>query len=220
MTEYLTVTEVPGNKATREQIERMTERYRFAASFGRNGDVLEVACGAGLGLGLLARTAKRIVGIDIDESVLRFAREHYRGRSNIEIRQMDAERLDFADRSFDLALSEAPLYQAPFRFPLRIVPCPPDAKSNLCLAARVRLKDIGEILTGTVEMVTVIFDDQDNVATLKKRHLKVAGLKGETASFGGSFSLPPGAYKCRLVLRNLETGRAAVASTSAVIPSQ
>ncbi|MGB7295236.1 MAG: VWA domain-containing protein [Candidatus Aminicenantales bacterium] len=121
---------------------------------------------------------------------------------------------------FDLALSEAPLFQVPVRFPLRVVPCSPEAKGNLCLAARVRLEDIREILTDVVEMVTVIFDDKDNVATLKKSLIKVSELKGETASFGGSFSLPAGSYKCRLVIRNLETGRGAVASTAAVISGQ
>jgi len=121
---------------------------------------------------------------------------------------------------FDLALSEAPLFQAPFRFPLRVVPCPPGAEANLCLAARVRLEDIREILTDIVEMVTVIFDEKDNVATLKKSLIKVSDLKGETASFGGSFSLPSGTYKCRLVIRNLQTGRAAIASATAVIPGE
>jgi hypothetical protein len=121
---------------------------------------------------------------------------------------------------FDLALSEAPLFQVPVRFPLQVVPCSPDAKGNLCLAARVMLADVQEIIKGMVEIVTVIFDEKDNVATLKKSLIKVAELKGETASFGGSFSLPPGTYKCRLIIRNLETGRAAVASADAVVPGQ
>jgi VWFA-related protein len=121
---------------------------------------------------------------------------------------------------FDLALSESPLFQVPVRFPLRVIPCSAGAKGNLCLAAQVRLEDIREVLKGMVEMVTVIFDEKDNVATLKKSLIKVANLKGEVASFGGSFSLSPGTYKCRLVIRNLETGRAAVASTDAIIPGQ
>ena len=121
---------------------------------------------------------------------------------------------------FDLALSEAPLFQVPVRFPMKVVPCSAGATGNLCLAARVFLKDIEEILKGTVEMVTVIFDDKDNVATMTKSYIKVADLKGETASFGGSFTLDPGTYRCRLVIRNLETGRSAVASTSAVIPEK
>ncbi len=49
--DYTTVTEVPGNQVTQEQLERMFHRYCFASNFAEGKDVLEVACGAGLGLG-------------------------------------------------------------------------------------------------------------------------------------------------------------------------
>jgi len=120
----------------------------------------------------------------------------------------------------DLALSEEPLFQTPVRFPLAVVPCPPDGKGNLCLAAQVLLKDIREIMTGSVEMVTVIFDEKEDIAALKKSQRKVSALTGERVSFGGSFSLPAGTYKCRFIIRNLETGKGAVASATAVIPEQ
>jgi hypothetical protein len=48
----------------------------------------------------------------------------------------------------------------------------------------------------------------------------VSSLTGERVSFGGTFSLPPGTYQCRFVIRNLETGRAAVGSTTAVVSGQ
>jgi VWFA-related protein len=120
----------------------------------------------------------------------------------------------------DLALSEDPLFQAPYRFPLEVVPCASDGKVNLCLAAQVPLAEIREIMTGSVEMVTVIFDEKEDIAVLKKSQRKVSSLSGERVSLGGSFSLPPGTYKCRLIIRNLETGKGAVASATAVIPSQ
>jgi len=120
----------------------------------------------------------------------------------------------------DLALSEDPLFQAPVRFPIQVVPCAPGAKGNLCLAARVSIENMREILTGPVEMITVIFDAQEDIAAFKKSLVKVSSLQGESVSFGGTFSLPAGAYKCRFVVRNLETGRAAVGSASAVIAGQ
>ena len=39
-------------------------------------DVLEVACGGGIGLGYLARTAKKVVGGDIDETILQYPRDY------------------------------------------------------------------------------------------------------------------------------------------------
>lgn len=120
----------------------------------------------------------------------------------------------------DLALSEEPLFQTPFRFSVQVVPCQSGAKGNLCLAARVALKDIREVMTGQVEMITVIFDEKEDIADFKKSQIKVPELTGEQVTFGGSFSLPPGTYKCRFVIRNLETGRAAVGATNAVISGQ
>jgi VWFA-related protein len=120
----------------------------------------------------------------------------------------------------DLALSEEPLFQTPFRFPLEVVPCASDGKANLCLAAQVPLEKIREIMTGSVEMVTVIFDEKEDIAAFKKSQKKVSALSGERVSFAGSFSLPAGTYKCRFIIRNLETGRGAVASATAVIPGQ
>jgi VWFA-related protein len=120
----------------------------------------------------------------------------------------------------DLALSEQPLFQTPVRFPVQVVPCAPGAKGNLCLAARVPVENVREVMTGLVEMITVMFDEREDIAAFKKSQVKVSNLTGEQVSFGGTFSLPAGTYQCRFVVRNLETGRAAVGSTTAVISAQ
>jgi cyclopropane fatty-acyl-phospholipid synthase-like methyltransferase len=57
--EYIHVTEIPGNKASAEQIERLYHRYHFASAFCQGKEVLEVACGAGMGLGYLAGTSTK-----------------------------------------------------------------------------------------------------------------------------------------------------------------
>ena len=77
VTDYTTVTETPGVKASKEQLERLFQRYNFALQFCQDKDVLAVACGAGQGLGYLARVAKRVVGGDIDENNLKFTQELY-----------------------------------------------------------------------------------------------------------------------------------------------
>jgi len=120
----------------------------------------------------------------------------------------------------DLALSEEPIFQTPVRFPLEVVPCKPDGKGNLCLAAEVPLEKIREVLAGNAEFVGVIFDDKQNIAALKRNEWDGSALTGKSFSFGAAFSLPPGKYLCRLVIRNLETGWGAVASATAVIPGE
>jgi VWFA-related protein len=119
----------------------------------------------------------------------------------------------------DLALSEEPLFQTPVRFPLEVVPCPAVSNGNLCLAAQVPVEKIQEVLAGKSEFVAVIFDDKGNIVTLRRNEKETYCLTGETFSFGAAFSLTPGKYQCRLVIRNLETGRGAVASATAVIPN-
>ncbi len=105
---FQSVTELPGNKATGEQIERLYHRYHFALSYGRDRTILEVACGAGMGLGYLARVAKRVVGGDIDPEILAYAETQYAGRSGIEVKCFNAQALPFPNESFDLVL----LYEA------------------------------------------------------------------------------------------------------------
>lgn len=106
--DYTLITESPGLRATREQIARLYQRYHFARQFAKSGNILEVACGSGLGLGYLAKAARRVVGGDIEERNVALARKLYQNRSNIDIGLIDAHRLPFSDRSFDLVL----LYEA------------------------------------------------------------------------------------------------------------
>jgi ubiquinone/menaquinone biosynthesis C-methylase UbiE len=61
-----------------------------------------------MGLGYLEQAANRVVGGDIDEPYLIYAKGHYQGRNKIEIRQLDAQKLPFEDKSFDVVL----LYEA------------------------------------------------------------------------------------------------------------
>lgn len=110
---YTPVTEFPGNGATKEQIARLYHRYRFAFEFCKGRDVLEVACGAGIGLGYLAKVAKKVVAGDIDEKILETAMNTYYGQADIEIYKLDAQNLPFKDCSFDVVLLYEAIYYLP-----------------------------------------------------------------------------------------------------------
>ncbi len=75
-----------------------------------NKDVLEIGCGAGLGLGYLAKFAKKVVGGDIEEKNISIAKQYYKYRPNITIDLMDAHNLPLHDGSFDLALLYETIY--------------------------------------------------------------------------------------------------------------
>ena len=105
---YSTVTELPGSLVARLQLERAYNRYKFASTFCKGKDVLEVACGGGQGLGLLSRSANRVVGADCEKDNLLHAYSTYAGRDDLEIVELDAHDLKFDDNSFDVIL----LYEA------------------------------------------------------------------------------------------------------------
>jgi ubiquinone/menaquinone biosynthesis C-methylase UbiE len=134
---YLTVTEVPGIRTHKRQLSAMLTRYHFARGLSAGKDVLEVACGAGIGLGYIAKDARRVVGSDIDEQLLAFARETYKGNPKVEIRQCDAQSLPFDDKSFDVVL----LYEAIYYIP--------DANKFFAEARRV-LRPGGSLIIVTV----------------------------------------------------------------------
>jgi ubiquinone/menaquinone biosynthesis C-methylase UbiE len=107
--QYSLITESPGIGATKEQMERLYQRYHFALSYASGKDVLEVACGTGIGLSYLALKARRVVGCDIDEKNLGLAKTYNRSYDGmIWIDLMDAHDLSYQDESFDLVL----LYEA------------------------------------------------------------------------------------------------------------
>jgi ubiquinone/menaquinone biosynthesis C-methylase UbiE len=108
--DYSTVTEQPQQGATRLQLAMLSTRYAWAAGQAAGKDVAEVACGAGLGLGLLARMARSVKAGDLDDTNCRMALETHAGREKIHICHMDALDLPFPDASVDLLLLFEAIY--------------------------------------------------------------------------------------------------------------
>lgn len=90
------------------------KRYAFALPWCRDRDVLDLGCGVGYGSALLADTARHVVGGDVDESTIAYARERY-AAPNVEFQVLDAMALPFADRSFDTVCSFETIEHLPDR---------------------------------------------------------------------------------------------------------
>jgi len=109
--DYSHLTEVTGSKVSREQLERMYNRYAYAAELSEGKDALEVGCGVGQGLGLIASKARRVVGGDYTQSLVDAAKAHYGDR--IDIQQFDAQKMPFEDNSFDVVFLYEAIYYVP-----------------------------------------------------------------------------------------------------------
>jgi SAM-dependent methyltransferase len=108
---FTTVTELPGSRASREQLDMARTRYEIAAQLGAGRDVLEVACGCGIGLAYIARRARSVVGGDFDPEIVAIAQREAAGR--YEVRQMDAQALPYPAGSFDTVIMLEALYYIP-----------------------------------------------------------------------------------------------------------
>lgn len=106
--DFTDVTEHPGDPATSVQMARLQDRYHFAATHTRGGRVLEIACGSGIGLPLLAKHSSYVVGGDIDGRHVRDA-----ARLGLPVVRLDAGRLPFRDGVFDLVFVGEAVYYLP-----------------------------------------------------------------------------------------------------------
>lgn len=77
------------------------KRYEFAKQFCAGKLVLDIACGVGYGSACLAETAKEVVGGDISEEAILYAKEHYQ-KENIRFKVMNAGHLEFPDKYFEV----------------------------------------------------------------------------------------------------------------------
>ena len=107
-TSYSSVTELSGEEISEEQLNRFYTRYKWAQSFCENKDIVEVACGAGQGLGLLESVAKSVTAGDIDPEILQKAKNHYKNRINLSV--FSAEKLPAADHSQDIIILFEAIY--------------------------------------------------------------------------------------------------------------
>jgi 2-polyprenyl-3-methyl-5-hydroxy-6-metoxy-1,4-benzoquinol methylase len=81
-------------------------RYKFAIGYLKIGDIcLDAACGSGYGTALIAEKAKEVVGLELDDHALNYARKHYQ-RDNITYKKADlTQQLDLPSNYFDAVIS-------------------------------------------------------------------------------------------------------------------
>jgi ubiquinone/menaquinone biosynthesis C-methylase UbiE len=84
--------------------KKMILRYGIAADLSENKLVLDTCSGIGWGAFLVSQNAKKILGIDIDESSVKFAQDYW-GKENLNFEIGSVLDMDFEDNSFDVVLA-------------------------------------------------------------------------------------------------------------------
>ena len=79
-------------------------RYEFALPHVDGKEVLDAACGAGYGSAVLGTRARRVVGVDVSDEAVAYARTRY-GGDNVEFATANVNALPFEDDSFDVVVS-------------------------------------------------------------------------------------------------------------------
>lgn len=113
-----------------------------------------------------------------------------------------------------LALNKKSDFKEIGEFPLVALPCSGQEKDNIVLISEINKKKLRHVISEKTEIITLIFDTQNNIVGQIKREVDLTTIPKKKICHYTITSLMPGLYQCRVVLRNPETGRAAVASSS------
>lgn len=80
-------------------------RYFSTRKIVAEKSVLDVACGEGFGVAILAKVANRVVGLDIHQPTVSSATARYQSEKNLEFVVGDCRKLPFEDATFDVVTS-------------------------------------------------------------------------------------------------------------------
>ncbi len=120
----------------------------------------------------------------------------------------------------DLALSEKPLSQQPLRFAMQALPWNAGSRGRIHFVAEIPVDRLEDIEGPRIEAVSLVFSNLDELVDSQRIDLDLTRPEnqGKSVFLQADLSAPPGQYKCRIVLRNLDTGQAAVAAASTALP--
>ncbi len=119
----------------------------------------------------------------------------------------------------ELALIENPRFQAPLSLPSNAFSCEVNGFPSFLMLSKIPTENFDEISGKKVEIVNLIFNEENDVVSVKRTEVDLSKSQKDDLYNYSVFYLPPGKYRGRAVLRNLDTGKSAVASCSAVVPN-
>lgn len=114
----------------------------------------------------------------------------------------------------DLALSPAPYHQEPVRFPLLPLSCSRSGQAHVILMSRLPVELIKDRITGTAELLTLIYDEKDTLVFFNRGEMMFSAIPEDVLFQYTVAELPPGEYQSRLVIRDVNSGESAVGAAA------
>jgi VWFA-related protein len=118
----------------------------------------------------------------------------------------------------DMALNERPHFGSYVNFPMIVLPYESKKRTKSLIMFDTSGGLLGDVLGEKTEIVFLVFDEQQNIVGLKEFAVDDPEIfRGNVFPYVIA-PLYPGKFECRIVIRNTETGEAAVASSLLFIP--
>lgn len=118
----------------------------------------------------------------------------------------------------DLALNERSHFGVPVQLPLSTLPFSDKGETKVMMLTRIISEKMKEVAGKKTEIIFLVFDEKKNIVRYQRFEPEDPRFSQEDFFCYALSSLTPGRYECRMVMRNLESGKGAVASSMAIIP--
>ena len=118
---------------------------------------------------------------------------------------------------FDLALNERAFSRLPVSVPMTALTIAAEGITRLAVLAKVPGEVTAKFSGNRLEFVAIFFDGKGEISDIVREETDPASLRGHDLAFAAGATLKPGDYLCRLVIRDMDSGMSAVASTKATI---
>ncbi len=110
----------------------------------------------------------------------------------------------------DLALGERAYFEQHLNFPMIALPFTGRREPNTLLISEIPVRRLRETVGDKTELISLVFDENRTIIDSKRVEMNWGTIKGERICQYAAAALVPGRYDCRVVIRNLDSGKAAV----------
>jgi VWFA-related protein len=112
----------------------------------------------------------------------------------------------------DLTLAEKASSKRSLDIPLTAVAFSDEKNENTLLLSEISVLSIREAVGDRTEFISLVLDQNKVIVDGKRFEIDWKSMRGEKVYQYAAIALAPGRYDCRVIIRNLEDGRAAVGS--------